>query len=86
MKPGSGQPRAQQDTEGAFRTQRRREAGLILPFFGLVLVAPPLVNLFISDITIFGAPLIGVYLYSVWAVLIGGSFWLSRKLQEDTRG
>jgi len=66
-----------------FRGHRARDAALVLPIAGLVLIAPPAINLFLADVTVFGAPLIGVYLFAVWALLILGAQRLSRRLGED---
>lgn len=67
----------------AFRGHRARDAALVLPLAGLVLVAPPVINLFVADVTVFGAPLIVVYLFSVWGLLILGAQRLSRRLREE---
>ncbi|WP_424930607.1 hypothetical protein [Amaricoccus tamworthensis] len=72
QKPGPG-----------FRLQKIREGGLILPIAGFFLVTPPFVELFIADVTIFGGPLIGVYLFAVWAALVVAALWLSRHLKEE---
>jgi hypothetical protein len=68
-----------------FRGHRARDAALVLPLAGLVLIAPPAVNLFVSDAAVFGAPLIGVYLFAVWALLIVCAQRLSRRLGDDDR-
>jgi hypothetical protein len=65
------------------RVQRIRDAALALPWAGFVLVAPPVINLFLADATVFGAPLIAVYLFVVWAALIWCAFRLSGRLQAD---
>ncbi len=70
-------------TSDAFRGHRARDAAIVLPLAGLVLIAPPVINLFIADISIFGAPLIGVYLFTVWGLLILCAQRLSRRLRED---
>jgi hypothetical protein len=76
-------PRERPPANDAFRGHRARDAALVLPLAGLVLVAPPVVNLFIADVSIFGAPLIGVYLFTVWGLLILCAQRLSRRLRED---
>jgi hypothetical protein len=65
------------------RVQRSRDAALALPWAGFALVAPPVINLFLADVTLFGAPLIAVYLFVVWAALIWCAFRLSGRLQAD---
>jgi hypothetical protein len=76
-------PAALRPSGDPFRGHRARDAALVLPLAGLVLVAPPAINLFLADVTVFGAPLIGVYLFVVWALLIFGAQRLSRRLGED---
>ena len=68
-----------------FHGHRARDAGLVLPLAGLVLVAPPAVNLFTADLTILGVPLIAVYLFAVWGLLILCAQRLSRRLDEADR-
>ena len=68
-----------------FRGHRGRDAGLVLPLAGLVLCAPPAINLFIADVSILGAPLIAVYLFAVWGLLILCAQRLSRRLDENDR-
>jgi len=49
---------------------RQRDKLLGLFVFGVVAFNPPLLNLF-SGATLFGWPLLYVYLFVVWALLIG---------------
>ena len=37
---------------------------------GLVLLSPPLLAVFDSDITVFGVPLLWAYLFAAWAFVI----------------
>jgi hypothetical protein len=58
------------------RTQRRdRLLGLFLA--GVVLFNPPVLNLFGG--TIFGWPVLYLYLYGAWAVLIAGIEFISER-------
>lgn len=70
----------------AFRARRLREAAFVLPFAGLLLLAPPLIGLFRADRAILGAPLICVYLFTVWGLLILCAFLLSRRLRQGDAG
>jgi hypothetical protein len=83
LHPNPDPPRKSGDN--AFRKHRARDAALVLPLAGLALISPPVVNLFAADITLFGAPLIGVYLFTVWGGLIICAQRLSRRLHEDKR-
>lgn len=85
MIPPDEPPRQPRPASDAFRGHRARDAALVLPLAGLVLVAPPVVGLFVADVSILGAPLIAVYLFGVWALLILCAQRLSRRLGEDER-
>ena len=78
--PDPPEPRPASD---AFRGHRARDAALVLPLAGLVLVAPPVINLFLADLTVLGAPLLAVYLFAVWGLLILAARLLARRLRED---
>jgi len=54
---------------------------------GFVLLAPPVIGLFATEGTIFGAPVILIYLFAVWFGLILVAAALSRRLAraEKTR-
>jgi hypothetical protein len=78
-------PPESRPADHAFRGHRARDAALVLPLAGLVLVGPPVINLFTAELTVMGAPLIAVYLFGVWGLLIAGALWLSRRLREDDR-
>jgi hypothetical protein len=71
------------DGEDAFRGHRTRDAALVLPLAGLALVVPPVVNLFVGDGLVLGVPLIGVYLFAVWAALIAAAAGLAHRLRRD---
>ncbi|HET9068487.1 MAG TPA: hypothetical protein VFN28_07560 [Amaricoccus sp.] len=64
-----------------FRGHHARDAALVLPLVGLVLFAPPVINLFLADVEILGMPLIGVYLFTVWGLLVACALWLSPRLE-----
>ncbi|WP_416896355.1 MAG: hypothetical protein ACMVY4_12495 [Minwuia sp.] len=60
--------------------QKLRDAALLLPLMGLLLLMPPFVGLFRRSGEIAGVPSLVVYIFAVWAVLIGLGLLLSRKL------
>lgn len=77
------------------RGRRRLDnAALILPLFGAVLIVPPVIGVFSQSVLVGGIPLAAVYLFAVWAALIGLTASLGRRLQtgrtadpdEETRG
>ena len=57
------------------RDARRRDRLIGLGALGLLLLNPPLLGLFGMGGTLAGVPLIYIYLFSVWAVLIGAVAW-----------
>ncbi len=64
--------------------RRKIENGaLALPIFGAILIVPPLLNVFNVEVLIFGAPLIIIYLFSLWILLIIATFFLSRHLPDN---
>ena len=54
----------------AMRRARRRDLARLLPALGALLLATPVLDVFGAPVTLFGAPLIIVYLFGVWAFLI----------------
>lgn len=59
---------------------RVRDTAVLLPILGLVLLMPPVVTLFVADVSLAGVPLIVVYLFGVWLGLIGATALLARRL------
>ena len=53
------------------RTSRTREQLIALFVLGIVLLAPPLLIIFNQPTRVLGVPTLYVYLFAVWAVLIG---------------
>lgn len=62
------------------RTEREDVAALV-PFFGVVLLLPPFLNLFAGMIGPFGVPVEVLYLFGVWFLVIAGAVLLSRGRQ-----
>ena len=54
---------------------RRRDRVIGLGAIGLLLLNPPLLGLFSSDRALLGVPLLYLYLFAVWAGLIGALSW-----------
>lgn len=65
---------------GGADTQGVRDAAVVLPFLAVALFMPPIVLIFTADLSILRLPLIVVYLFGVWAVVIVIAFLLSRRL------
>jgi len=60
---------------------RARDAAIVLPLLGLVLLMPPVIALFAVPIRVGGVPLIVVYVFGVWLALVLGAALLGRALQ-----
>ena len=63
--------------------QKARDAALLLPFFGLLLLMPPFVGLFEGVAGLLSIPAVALYIFIVWAILIWAGFLLSRRLHTD---
>ena len=59
---------------------RVHDAARLLPILGTVLLMPPVITLFVADVSIGGVPLIVVYVFGAWLALIVCAVWLSRRL------
>lgn len=62
------------------RTERE-DIALLVPFFGVVLLMPPLLNLFEGLLSPLGVPVEALYLFGVWLLVIAGAVLLSRRRQ-----
>lgn len=58
---------------------KREDVAFLFPFFGIVVLVPPIVNLFVVERLVFGMPLEVVYLFTVWVALILGAIILARR-------
>lgn len=59
----------------------REDIALLAPFFGGVLLMPPLLNLFDGLLSPFGVPIEILYLFGVWLLVILAAVLLSRRRQ-----
>jgi len=60
--------------------RRLIDVAVIAPIIGFVLMIPPVIGLFANAGEIFGAPVILIYLFSVWLGFIFVAAALSRRL------
>ncbi len=68
------------------RTDMRRrwqDAAFVIPAFAVLLMLPPFLNLFAVRRLVFGLPLEVVYLFTIWAALVGCGVVLSRHLPHQ---
>lgn len=65
------------------RQRRRIEYAAFLPVLGAFLLLPPILALFSGSQTLYGVPVIVIYIFSAWAMLIVCAARLSRLLRRD---
>ena len=61
-----------------------KDLAILLPLVGAVLFTPPVLFLIRPAMTIFGIPLLPLYLFFMWFLLILGSWQLSHHLTDGT--
>lgn len=66
----------------SLRHRKIRDRALILPIVGLLLLTPPLANIFELDAAFDGVPIVLIYVFTVWAALVAGAVLLSRGLRN----
>jgi hypothetical protein len=68
--------------------QKARDAALLLPLFGLLLLLPPFVGLMQGVAGFAGVPAIVLYIFVIWAALIAAGILLSGRLrvEQDLQG
>lgn len=66
-------------------SRRLSDIAVLAPILGLVLLTPPVIGLFATRGTIFGAPVILIYLFTVWLALILAAAILSRRLSRSEK-
>jgi hypothetical protein len=69
-------------TERSFRTSKAPDAAVVLPVFGVFLLLPPVISLFAAPVTVWGVPLIVLYVFGAWAGLIACAALLARRLDS----
>lgn len=62
---------------------RFKDLATLLPWLGAFLFTPPILLLFKPSVTIFGIPLLPVYLFVTWFVLILASRQLTKHLVDE---
>ncbi len=64
---------------------RLRDAAVVLPILGLLLLMPPMITLFVDRYDVSGVPLIVAYLFGVWIALIVCAALLARAIARSNR-
>lgn len=65
--------------------QRVRDAAVALPFVAAILLMPPLVLIFCAPVFLAGFPLVAVYIFTVWALVIIAAALVARGLAAHER-
>lgn len=63
-------------------SQGVKDVAIVLPFVALVLLMPPIILIFATPTSIAGIPLIVVFIFGVWALLVVGAFLVARRLER----
>ena len=66
----------------ASRKRKLRDSAMLLPAFGAFLLVSPLITVFSSASTVFGLPLIFVYIFGVWLGLVLLARAMARRLDK----
>ncbi len=66
----------------ATRKRKLREGALLLPIFGAFLLVSPLITVFTGATSVFGLPLIFVYIFGVWLGLVLIARAMARRLDK----
>jgi len=66
----------------ATRKRKLREGALLLPLFGAFLLVSPLITVFTGVASVFGLPLIFVYIFGVWLGLVLIAHAMARRLDK----
>lgn len=64
----------------AARKRKMRDGALLLPLFGALLLISPVISVFTAATTLFGLPLIFVYIFTVWLGLVLVARAMARRL------
>ena len=75
--------RPKHNPEHPFTARKLRERALLLPLIGLVMLMPPIANIFQLDGRVLGIPFTLLYLFVVWALLIVAAARLSKRLLDQ---
>lgn len=63
--------------------RRLRDAALLLPLGGALLLLPPYIRVFDQHVTVLGVPLLHLYLFGIWLLGIVLTALLSRRLARQ---
>jgi len=75
-----------ESSDHSLRSRKTRDRALILPLVGILLLLPPFAAVFDIEGRLFGLPVTWVYVFSVWALLIAGAWFLAGRLSDAEGG
>ncbi|MCL5776314.1 hypothetical protein M1105_04825 [Limibaculum sp. FT325] len=77
-------PRRRRGASGdpGLAVRKARDAALALPLVGLILVMPPVAQIFAIDARIGGVPVVLAYIFGVWILLVAGARSVGRRILE----
>jgi len=65
--------------------RKLENAAMALLIFGAIMIVPPILSIFNIPTQLFGAPLVVIYLFTIWIILIGATFFLSSRLHAKKK-
>jgi len=66
----------------AAKNRKLRDSALLLPLFGAFLLVSPIATIFTGPVSLFGLPLIFVYIFGVWLGLVILARYMARRLDK----
>ena len=64
------------------RQRKLQDAAILLPIFGAFLIISPIITIFAGSTTLFGLPLIFLYIFGVWLGLVIIARAMARRLDK----
>ena len=66
-------------------SNKAEEFSFLLPFIGLFIFSPILLSIFSDKENFIGIPLVNIYIFVAWLILIAANYLLSTKLSNSTQ-
>lgn len=63
--------------------RKSRDIAVILPVVCIFLFMPPMIHLFTGSASLFGIPVVVMYMFGVWTAAIAVTFWNVQRLDES---
>lgn len=61
------------------------DRAVVVTIFGLFALMPPILTIFDREVAVFGIPLLHLYCFGLWLLLIVASAWISAQLRDADR-